>query len=141
MRASWPELTPDEFLVLARTVYGEARGEDAKGQRAVAHVMLNRWKARPKYGADLAGVCLKPWQFSCWNEKDPNRPRLLRITIGNSRVLRSCMLSALQAFDEYDLTQGSMHYHTKNIKQVPKWAFGHRPIYTHLNHVFYNDIQ
>ena len=138
--APWPAFSADELVLMGKTIYVEARGEDSEGQRAVAHVILNRFKERPKYGADLAGVCWKPKAFTGWNEDNPNRARALRVTLSNSLILRVCTRAALTAFDEYDFTQGSTHYHTKDIENVPKWAFGHRPIYTHLNHVFYNDI-
>lgn len=64
--------------ILARTIYGEARGESISGQEAIASVILNRVafaKRRGRYwwGNTIAGVCLAPWQFSCWNENDPNR--------------------------------------------------------------------
>ena len=64
--------------ILARTIYGEARGESISGQEAIASVILNRVafaKRRGRYwwGNTIAGVCLAPWQFSCWNENDLNR--------------------------------------------------------------------
>jgi N-acetylmuramoyl-L-alanine amidase len=58
-------------VTLARTLYGEARGEPTEGQIAVAWVILLSLE-----GA-VAQVCLAPWQFSCWNQGDPNRARLL----------------------------------------------------------------
>ena len=61
--------------VLARTLYGEARGEGLPGIEAVACVILNRVafaKARGRYwwGNTVSQVCLKPGQFSCWNAGD-----------------------------------------------------------------------
>ena len=139
-RPPFPAFSPDEMLVMAKTIYGEARGEDRQGQRAVAHVILNRFKAQPKYGSGLAGVCLKAGAFSGWNEDDPNLPRVRRITWSNALVLRVCTISAFEAFDEYDFTQGSTHYYV-NGTDAPKWAFGHAPIYSHGRHLFFNDIK
>lgn len=68
------EMTPTE--VLARLIWGEARGESLRGQVAVAFVVTNRVKRAPRYGADLIEVMLKPWQFSCFNLSDPNRTML-----------------------------------------------------------------
>ena len=62
---------------LARTIYGEARGESRQGKIAVACVILNRVKRKKMCGwreingykvATVAATCLKPWQFSCWNK-------------------------------------------------------------------------
>ncbi len=138
VKAPWPAFSPDELIVMAKTLHLEAQGDVA--QRGVAHVILNRFKQRPKYGVDLAGVCLKAWAFSGWNEDNPRLPRTRRMTLGNSFFLRASTASALQTFDEYDFTQGSTHYHAKDIEQVPKWAFGHAPAYSDGNHLFYNNI-
>jgi spore germination cell wall hydrolase CwlJ-like protein len=67
-----------EVDVMARTIYGEARGESYQGKIAVGWVIMNRVafaQARDGYwwGSTIREVCLKPWQFSCWNANDPNR--------------------------------------------------------------------
>ena len=50
--------------IIAKTLYGEARGEGYDGMLAVATVIYNR----AKHDKDLfVKVCLKPKQFSCWN--------------------------------------------------------------------------
>ena len=67
--------------VLARTMWGEARSEGAEGMQAVASVVLNRLKFSPSWwGETIKGVCLKPYQFTCWNPHDPNRLKLLAVT-------------------------------------------------------------
>lgn len=65
--------------LLARLIWGEARGELPVGQLAVAHVVVNRVELG-RYGAKggLKGVILKPWQFSCFDANDPNLPLLLQ---------------------------------------------------------------
>ena len=67
-----------EVDVMARTIYGEVRGEAYQGKIAVGWVIMNRVafaQARDGYwwGSTIREVCLKPWQFSCWNANDPNR--------------------------------------------------------------------
>jgi len=62
--------------ILARTLWGEARGEGLAGQIAVAWTIRNRvfdGKAKSWWGEGYAGVCLKPWQFSCL---EPERSQL-----------------------------------------------------------------
>ena len=56
---------------MAKTVWGEARGEDKEGRIAVASVILNRKNKQGWMGKTIIDVCLKKWQFSCWNENDP----------------------------------------------------------------------
>ena len=79
---------------LARTLYGEARGESRQGKIAVACVVLNRVKRKKMCGwrdingyrvATVAATCLKPWQFSCWNKNDPNRKIIIQVTDANPK--------------------------------------------------------
>ena len=65
--------TDADLQVAGKTIYGEARGEPLRGQQAVAWVIRNRaaWRPPSWWGHDIQGVCLKPWQFSCWNQNSP----------------------------------------------------------------------
>jgi len=65
--------------VLALTMYGEARGETFEGILAVGSVILQRVKLNHWFGKGVKGVCLKPYQFSCYNQNDPNFPKLIKI--------------------------------------------------------------
>lgn len=129
----------EDLWLLARTIFGEARGQPFEGQKAVAHVVFNRVSFRPgDPDHSIASACLRWLQFSAWNENDPNRIRLLGADLGES-AFRIALRAALEAYDEKDFTLGSRHYHTKTIK--PKWAVGHEPVVMIGDHVFYNDIQ
>ena len=81
-----------EIDTLARTIFGEARGEPIKGQEAVASVVLNRVKVaqarggRYWWGHDIISVCQKPYQFSCWNKSDPSYQRLT--TVKKDNIIR-----------------------------------------------------
>lgn len=90
-----------EVEVLARTIYGEARGETVRGKEAVACVVLNRVqraKDRSGYwwGDSIESVCFKPWQFSCWNENDPNHQKILSVEPGH-KVFDTCLRIARRA--------------------------------------------
>ena len=132
--------------ILARTLYGEARGENISGKEAVANVVLNRVaKARARggrywWGATVRDVCLKKWQFSCWNTDDPNREKLLRVTSSN-RIYQSCLRIARRAIAGTlkDLTSGATHYHTN--RAFPPWARGRMYACEIGNHQFYNDVE
>ena len=130
--------------ILARTLYGEARGEELAGIEAVACVILNRVafaKARGRYwwGNTMAEVCLKPGQFSCWNAKDPNRKKLLKLS-PRDPAYRLCKRVARRAMagDIADQTEGATHYHTPAVD--PYWARGHVPVAEIGGHLFYKNI-
>jgi len=53
----------EEIKLLARTVYGEARGEPYEGQVAIAAVVLNRL-TNPAFPQTVAGVIFQPGAFT-----------------------------------------------------------------------------
>jgi len=126
---------------LARTLWGEARGEPRLGKEAVAAVVLNRVRRGPpeRFGATITEVCRKPQQFSCWNADDPNRDRLERVDRSDPAFVE-CIEIAEQAVDGIleDPTVGSDHYHTIDVS--PDWARGKMPVKTIGRHRFYNNI-
>lgn len=132
--------------ILARTLWGEARGEPVRGIEAVACVVLNRLRraqtrgGRYWWGSSLAEICQKPWQFSCWNETDPNRARLEKVT-EKDRMFRVCLRVARRAAAGSldDPTRGATHYHTKAV--FPPWARQRTPSAEIGNHLFYNDVE
>lgn len=133
-------VTDHDLDIAARTVWGEARGESWSGKLAVAWVLKNRAEdSRKRYGQGLAGVCQKPWQFSCWNENDPNRAKLLSIG-GTNVVFQECMAAALWAIvgTEPDPSKGAMHYQV--IGTNAPWSHGKTPIVTIGHHQFYVGI-
>lgn len=137
MSVTMPALTMDDLAVWARTVWAEARGEGELGMLAVAHVINNRAvdPGRDWWGDSIAEVCLKPWQFSCWNELDPNRGKLLRVGLEDPqyRIALRCCLAVLTG--AADPTVGADHYHTLSI--APVWARGRARIATIGRHAFY----
>eukprot|EP00731_Ephydatia_muelleri_P014889 Em0008g609a len=70
--------------VLARTLWGEARGEGRTGMEAVASVIINRvdWPHEGSlwWGNTVEEVCKKPSQFAVWNAGDPNLAPMLAVT-------------------------------------------------------------
>lgn len=130
---------------LARTIWGEARGEPVRGMEAVAAVVVNRVAvARSRgghwWGGDVIAVCRKPYQFSCWNANDPNRPRLLAVT-PDDPIFRTCLRIARRAVAGVldDPTGGATHYHAVGIS--PRWAAGHVPCAEIGRHLFYKDVE
>ena len=128
------DMTDDQADYLARTIYGEARGEGIKGMQAVANVVMNRVKAGGWYGASVKDVVLKPKQFSCWNENDPNRAIILAANDAQLAQARSIAEQAI-AGTLPDITGGATNYHAKSI--TPYWAASMTKTATIGNHVFY----
>jgi N-acetylmuramoyl-L-alanine amidase len=92
----------------------------------------------PRSGA-LAAVCLRPWQFSCWNARDPNRAIIERVQPGTF-MFDVCRLVASLAIRGllHDPTGGATHYHTKGV--APDWSRGKTPSAVIGDHLFFNDI-
>lgn len=131
----------EDVKILAKTIYGEARGEGISGMEAVANVIMNRVKYAQKlgsywWGTTIKGVCLKPFQFSCWNMQDPNQEVLQR-NLSGDLIFGICERIAIRAIKGLliDNTKGATHYHTKSIH--PKWAHAAVPCAEIGNHLFY----
>lgn len=137
---------------LARTIYGEARGEGLSGMKAVACVVMNRlkkpgWWSRQK-GDDIPddtvqAVCRDPYQFSCWLHNDPNLPKLLLVNETDS-TFKQALQIAEQAVDHglTDITNGATSYHTikpprPDMKWPPYWADGMKECAVWGAHVYY----
>lgn len=138
-------MTNKDADILARTIYGEARGESISGQEAIASVVLNRVnfslrKGRYWWGNSISDVCKSPYQFSCWNKNDPNFERLNKVdeTDINFCICKRIALRAVSGLLE-DKTGGATHYHVKNLR--PRWSVGKIPCAEIGRHVFYNDIE
>ena len=130
---------------LARTIYGEARGEPARGKEAVAAVVMNRVARAMErggwwWGASVAEVCRRPWQFSCWNPDDPNRIKIEQAD-EKDREFASCLRIARRAVAGAldDPTLGATHYHAASA--TPPWATGRVPSAVIGRHRFYNNVE
>lgn len=143
--------------VLARTLYGEARGEfwissvdkgpfcihepGTRGLLAVGNVVMNRVKLQTWYGKCPKTVCLKPYQFSCWNEGDVNLRKLLEVD-EETLVYRVCLFvaSALLRYESQgglDITGEADHYYSVHLKKPPYWIDFADKVCKIGNHVFY----
>ncbi len=125
-----------EIDVLARTIWGEARGEGSVGMQAVACVAMNRVRIGGWWGETAVQVCQKPYQFSCWNKDDANYGRVLSVDSTDihfviaQRIAARAVLGVLD-----DPTKGATHYHAAGVS--PYWAKGEKPVAVIGRHVFY----
>lgn len=135
---------PDDGL-LARVIWGEARGEGPRGMKAVAWVVRNRVDAdlgndgKPDWwGEGYSNVVLKPFQFSCLNRNDPNLDKILHFDERNAfdkAIAKDIAKQVISAPRSEDPTGGATHYHVKSI--TPAWADKLTKTVTIGNHVFY----
>jgi|TARA_Y100000310_G_C20536442_1_gene741095 spore germination cell wall hydrolase CwlJ-like protein len=118
-KEAWSDLE-----MVAATIALEAAAEPYVAKLAVGYVIRNRMNE----GTTWKGVCLRPWQFSCWNDdyKVQAEARLRLRTPTRADSWRAAM-SAIHALEE-DPTKGATHYLnielTKKIRSgaLPAWA-------------------
>lgn len=129
----------DAVDILARTLYGEARGEPLSGIEAVASVVMNRVRRGGWFGRDIISVCLKPYQFSCWNKEDPNLPKI-QAANEEDPIFATCLRIAARAVSGTlkDNVKGATHYHTLSCN--PKWSLDQVPVAQIGNHLFYKGV-
>lgn len=126
----------NEIDLLARTIWGEARGEGTQGMQAVANVIMNRVKKGGWYGATVQDVVLKPYQFSVWNKDDPNREKALAVTTADPQFWTAKKLASLAYNGQLDdITGGAVNYHANYVK--PAWAESMTRTATIGKHIFY----
>lgn len=122
--------------ILARTAWGEARGEGAIGMAAVLSVIMNRAKQPGWWGRTPVEVCLKPKQFSCWNPGDPNRHRIIEVDESDELFRKAIMLEAAALNGTLkDPTGGATHYCVAGLH--PSWEKSLRQIARIGNHKFF----
>lgn len=125
--------------IITMTIWGEARGAQREAQVAIGSVILNRWNlaltGRAFRRAESIGdICLWPYQFSCWNERDPNRRLILEAFDPLGRPMKGEDLLALKQISMIaegiasrswlDETSGADHYHSYPAGHLrwPSWA-------------------
>jgi len=138
-------VTDNDRDILARTLWGEARGESLSGQIAVAWTIRNRvndGKNRSWWGEGYVGVCQAKYQFSCWNKNDPNFPYLSGTRQIPFRELAQARIAADQVIDGKvsDPTGGATHYYAIAMKTPPAWASKATQTLKLGGHAFFKDV-
>jgi|ERR1700733_1541444 len=134
-----PATTPSPTIdTLARTLWGEARGEGYSGMQAVANVVMNRVHAGNfPGGMSIQNICKAPNQFSCWNANDPNRPLLLAVTASDPQFAQALEIAAMAANGTLaDITNGATYYHEASIPTPRSWG-AVTQVADIGNHIFY----
>ena len=125
--------------LLARFIWTEARGERLEGKLAVAHMVLNRVKARSHYGSNISDVILKSKDFLGLRERDSMLAQMPN-AVSTDREFALCKAIAELATRGHlkdDPTGGATHFH--RVTQKPSWAS--KLIFRRQigNHFFYRD--
>lgn len=127
--------------ILARTLWGEARGEGEKGMCAVACVVINRVRVAQEkssywWGDTVRDVCQKPYQFSCWNNNDPNREKLEKLSSKDPAFKKALNIARRYVLGfGNDITFGATHYHADYVK--PYWVKSLEKTAVVGRHIFY----
>lgn len=128
----------NDIEILAKTIYGEARGEPLLGQKAVACVIMNRYKARKWFSRPtIAETCQMKGQFSCWNKGDPNLKEIQKATEIQLAPFKEIAERFIDG-QEKDFLCGACHYHALNYPAY--WAEGKKADFMIGRHLFYIGI-
>lgn len=116
-----------QFILVALCVWREARGESIDAKRAVAWCIHNRASRPSWWGRSHAEVVLKPYQFSSFNQGDPNA---VKFPADGDPAWQDSLAVTGEMFAgrSIDPTDGSTHYYDDSIaSHPPAWAARMQP--------------
>jgi N-acetylmuramoyl-L-alanine amidase len=114
--------TPADADLLARFIWIEARGERVEGKLAVAHVVLNRVRARSNYGGTIQEVILNTLHSMGSSDDDPWCGNEFGLATDDREfaLCRAIAELASRGHLKNDPTGGAIHFHRINSK--PSWV-------------------
>ena len=115
--------TSSDVYLLARCIYGEARGECYEGQVAVGAVVLNRVKS-PSFPNTISGVIYQKGAFTAVDDGQIN------LTPNQTAVN-----AAKDAMNGWDPTYGCLYYYNP-VTATSQWIFSRETVTTIGKHVF-----
>ena len=122
-QSSGSNYSDSDVNLLARLVYGEARGESYTGQIAVASVVLNRVKSS-SFPNTIAGVIYQPYAFTAVSDGQIN-------LTPDARAISA----AKEAMNGYDPTGGAIYYYNPSTA-TSAWIFSRKTTVQIGQHVF-----
>lgn len=112
-----------EIDFLARTIYGEARGENLETRLYIGWVIRNRVNGPASFGNTYEDVVTKPFQFSSWNEGDPNHDDVMHPSGSEWKVCQALAQAIYYASEEHNPIPGVYHYFDLTLDEnPPSWA-------------------
>ena len=112
-----------DLMLLARLIYGEARGESYIGQVAVGAVVLNRIKSA-SFPNTMAGVIYQRYAFTAVEDGQIN-------LTPNATAKKA----AEDAMNGWDPSYGALYYYNP-ATATSQWIFSRKTLTTIGNHVF-----
>ncbi|MBQ7236413.1 MAG: spore cortex-lytic enzyme [Clostridia bacterium] len=112
-----------DLNLLARLIYGEARGESYVGQVAVGAVVMNRIKSS-SFPNTMAGVIYQSYAFTAVDDG--------QINLTPNATARK---AAQDAMNGWDPTYGALYYYNPRTA-TSAWIFSRKTTITIGNHVF-----
>ncbi len=112
-----------DYLLLARLISAEARGESYLGQVAVGAVVLNRVE-HPSFPDTISGVIYERGAFSCLYDGQFDKP-----------VSEQAYAAARDALNGMDPSGGAIYYFNPKTA-TNKWIWSRPAITTIGNHIF-----
>lgn len=146
----YPVVSPKEIRCLATMIYGEARGETARGKVAVAYTAVNRAAK-----TTVCNVILAPWQYSAFNDNNLLRAVALNHSLEPSQknpIDRASWFESLNIAHLVlhravpDPTGGASHYIADKVMKIkkyryPKWSKQYTQVAVIDNHRFFKPNQ
>jgi N-acetylmuramoyl-L-alanine amidase len=126
----------DHVDVLARTLWGEARGEGRAGMEAVACVILNRADKREKHGPIKSPRFASSACSSAAATRRSEPCRLQRFEASDPAFKTALEVAGIAVAGKLpDPTVGANHYHTAAVQ--PDWSIEKQPVATLGRHKFF----
>lgn len=113
----------NDVNLLAKLIYGEARGESYTGQVAVGAVVLNRVKSS-SFPNTISGVIYQKNAFTAVSDG--------QINLTPDQTAKK---AAKDAMNGWDPTNGALYYYNPSIA-TSSWIFSRKTLTTIGNHVF-----
>ena len=112
-----------DVTLLARLIYGEARGESYTGQIAVGAVVMNRLRSS-SFPNTISGVIYQPYAFTAVDDGQIN-------LTPNDQAYRA----AKEAMNGYDPSYGALYYYNP-ATATSNWIFSRKTTVVIGRHVF-----
>lgn len=127
--------------VLALTAWGEWRSGAKPGMTCILNVVCNRLASGITWwGNDKRAICLHPYQFSCWNQDNPEHFKMLAVNPKDPDYQIALGLAGLAIAGILpDLTNGATSYFDNSIP-APKWAVDKTPCFIIYPMQFYKNV-
>lgn len=127
--------------IFAKTLYYEGGStDDIIEVLYIAFVIRNRVDGKRWFGNNYIDVCLKKWQFSCWNGK--TLKQIESIDLDGRRKWKMCLMIAEYVMDlpkkEMPVKlKGVCHYYNP-LLVCPSWAKKSKLVHPEMNlaHIF-----